>query len=426
LPAAVVVAAGAVVVLAAVAVAVLVVAAARAANAAAEAAVRAIGDYGQRLEDRVAAQNEAEARSLRWQGAVAQVVELNGRIRMLTERASRTGVAVAVPEPLRLEGMTEPEVLTWLSRAAQLYAGAQATLHEAVAANESRQLAARLPQSVIARPNIAAALARHRATLLDRYAVRPTAMRSGAAEAEAIVGRLDVDANERERLDVLEAAAWVENEDPREADHYLSDLMDRVTATNAAVARRRLAAQWLSALEEPVVAAIEPPPPFVGTAAKLRAVVRGDEDMTADLRTEGAEAINWAQDVVRQRFVRDLVRDCLVEDGYTVDGEFDLLNSAELRLAHPDWNGEHSAEVWVDRDGTVHGQLVREDDIAGDEAAMRDRSRCDGFNADLVALGSRFDAAVVVDPDHVPQRRQQFTVDNSVAVRRPTERTAGS
>src|SRR5262249_22093810 len=154
--------------------------------------------------------------------------------------------------------------------------------------------------TVTARPNIAAALARHRTALLERDATAPAPPPVGVADAAVILRRLDVDANERERLDVLAAAARAENDDPREADHYLIGLVMRVDEVSAAVARRRLAAQWLAALEEPVVAAVRPPDDFLGTAARLRHVVAGDEDLTPQLRTEAAEAVARAADIARQ------------------------------------------------------------------------------------------------------------------------------
>src|SRR4051794_23772429 len=105
-PAALVLAAGELVVIGAAAAAYLTV---RAANAAAEGAVRAIGNYGRALECQVAGQSAAAVNAARWEMTAADVVELNARIRMTADRASRAGVAVALPEPLTLAGRTVPD-----------------------------------------------------------------------------------------------------------------------------------------------------------------------------------------------------------------------------------------------------------------------------------------------------------------------------
>jgi len=406
LPVAAVLAAGAAVVLTAAAAAALTV---WAANQAAEAALRALGNVGEKFEQTAAGQVVAEISALRWPQIAAGVIELNARIRLLSERASRAGVLVAVPEPLRLEGRSEQEVVEWTRLAAPMLRAANEAIAAGRAGTERDRLAAALPAAATALPDAAAALGRLQDTLRSRRAeaTAPARPAGRGPDIAAILRTLDEDANENERLAALRTAALAERAGARDARSYARQLQIDVTELNARVARRRLAAQLTAALEDPVVVRTPPPAPYTGTARRLHAVLSGDADLTPELLAEAAAAVRWAESVARANFVREMVGGCLAEQGYTVDGEADVRHPAELRLSHANWHGEHSAEVWVDADGTVHGKVVREQDIDGDEAAMRDRARCDGFNADLSQLGGRLHAEVVIDREHAPQRRSR-------------------
>lgn len=429
-PAAVAVAAGAVVVLTAAGAAVLAV---RGANAAAEGALRALGDYGGRLEKIGAAQADAAVSAAVWQDVAADVVEVNARIRMLTERAARAGKRVAVPKPFTLAGANARDADAWVARTARQLASVQAAVNEACAADEWKQVSARLAKAAPARaasaqPDTAAAMARFQLSLRDLHSQAPAPVsatvphRSArqaptAADVDRVLRGLDPDAYEAERLDVLEAAARVVRQDAREADAYMRALKAKVAAANKTVAARRLAAQWLEALEEPIVAGVEPPQPFAGTAKRLREVVEGRSELAADLRDEGRLATDWAAAVTRNHYVRTLLCSAFAGQGYTVEGEFDDWSSSDLRLSRPEWHGEHSAEVWMDARGAVHGRVMRQVESAGDEARLREQERCTGFNADLVALGSGLNADVVVDEGHIPQYADGFTAGHDEAVR---------
>ncbi|WP_194913381.1 hypothetical protein [Catenulispora rubra] len=404
-PPAVAAAAAAATVLAAGAAAVLV---ARAANMAAEAAFRAVGDYGARLEGMAAAQSDAEITRRIWGVVAADAVELNSRISALRARAAKAGVQVDIPTPLSISGCTATEASRRAELTAQLVAQAQAAVRIAVAGDEARHLGAYLPQYVLARPDAAKALKEYQQMLQKRRGpsaavagASETPMKPTPADVKTVLETLDPDADEREHLDVLAAAACVAQDDAREARSYLESLRAKVTAVNAAASRRRLAGQWLVVLEEQSALG-DPPTPFSGTAAKLRAVVAGDRDLSADLRAEAAEAAEWADAQARCHFVKGLMHSCLTDLGYSLEPEFDVRNSAELRLARPDWGSEHSAEIWIDSHGALHGRVVRAHDLDGDEAAARERERCDGFNADIRTLGSRLGAAVVTDEGYVP------------------------
>ena len=340
-----------------------------------------------------------------WQQVAAVAVEVNARISMLLERVTWSGAAVVVPDPVRLTGCTAAEASRSSAQTARLLVDAQAAVRTAVAAAESRLIVAGLPRSVSNRPETAAALARFQRTLNGSsvHQASGSLPDPNLATIAQILHTLDLDACEREQAEVLDAAVSATRNDPREAGTYLRTLREKIAAVNAAVARRRLAAQWLCALEEPVVAAVEPPGPLLGTAALLRKVVAAESELTPQIRAEAAEALEWAASIVRARFVRKLMNVFLAERGYAVDSEPDGELAAELRLTRPDWQGEHSADVWVDRHGTVHGRLARECAIEDDQTMSREQARCTAFNADVEALGRSLGVDVVTGDGYVPQ-----------------------
>jgi hypothetical protein len=414
-PGAVAVAAAAAVVVVAVAAVGAAVMVIRAANAAAEGAVRAVGDYGEKLEGQAEAQLTAEANATRWQCAAADVVGLNARIRMLRERAKASGIRVDIPAPLDLTGRGFGEVTSWARMAQHAIRQAQETLDT----HRCRQELAAIPQSSTVDNRTAVALAAHRESLLRRYSAIEEKVPVPAGKVERALALLDPDANDEEHRHALEIADRVVTR-PTEGGMHAALLLKRITQDiNPRVARRRLAAQWLHALaERPVAAVIEDGDPPVSprdTMARLHAVVSGAEDLTPTLRSEGAALMAWAEEVTQQRFLRDLVRHSLTTQGYLVDEEFDVRDSAGLRVRRADWAGEHTADVWVDRTGAIRGRVVREIAAAGDDAAARDRSRCDAFNDSLSKLAAGVGdsrTTVVVDHGHTPQRR---TADTPVA-----------
>ncbi|MGI5247122.1 hypothetical protein [Dactylosporangium sp. CA-139066] len=419
-PAAIVVAAGAAVVVAAAAAAVLVV---QAANAAAEGAVRAVGDYGDLLERQAAAQATAEVNAEVWRAVTADVVEVNARIRLVAERARRAGATVALPSPVSVAGRSGAEVGAAVAAAHRQLCAAQQALHAAAISSARIELPA-MPGTAGAtrldREAAAAALLRYKDTLERRLAadaappvaVPVAAGRGGPGEAEvrAALATLDPDAAEADQVGVLQAAALVGPGDARAATAYLMALQTRIADVNRRTAGRRVAAIRLAALEEPAVARVEPPEPFSGTAAKLLAVVTGEREMTDELRRESRAAAEWAAETTRQQFVQDTLRSCLADQGYRVEGDFDIEHST-VRLRRDDWYGEHSAEVWLDEEGTVHGRVVRHTPSLDDEARARNVDRCGTFNAHLREFGEIIGAEVEVDPAHVPQYSPRAETD---------------
>jgi hypothetical protein len=412
-PVAVVVAAGAVaaaVMVAAAGAAVLVV---NAANQAAEGAVRAVGRRGEELEALADSRSETERNALRWQAAAADVVGLNARLRLVSQRAQQSGVPVDLPPPLDLTGRSREDAIRWAQQAERRLIQAQQALDAAAAESQWRHLTAELSSRVTGQSDTTAALIAYQATLRQRHQVLDRSVPIGT-ELDEIVRRLDPDATTNEQTRVLRTAAYARAQrEQYDADAYrfaLQRLVDH--DINPKVARRRLAAEWLQALEQPsvssAIAQADPPTPFSGTAAKLLAVIEGSAELTPQLHTEAKEALAWAGAVTRQAFIRDMLRTCLTDAGYSVEGEFTTQHALRLRASRPDWHGEHSAELWVDETGSVEGRLVREYDMAGDDAQAQDSARCEDFHAMLAALEvGHEDITVTRKPGRPPLRRHR-------------------
>ncbi|WP_428966175.1 hypothetical protein [Micromonospora fluostatini] len=415
LPVAVVAAAGAAAVLAAANAAVLLV---DAAGSVAEGAVRAVGEYGARLEEELAALAEAEANAVRWRCAAADVVGLNARIRLVQRRAAGSGAHVGLPPPVDLTGHPVEEIRRRVQETERALLAAQREVDVAVAERELAAMVAALPPAA-ATPDTLAAVRAHREALTRRHApeAHPAAVGSGpvSQKVERVLAGLDPDANADERTEVLRIAALAAAH-PGESASYLRALRATVREANARNTRRRLAAEWLTTLEDRDVAVAltwnAPPDPLRGTVARLREVVDGTADLTPELRRDGTAMILWAGEMVRQRFTRDMVARVLRDEGYTVDAEVDTPHTAGVRVSRADWHGEHTADVWVDGNGTIHGRVLREFAATGDEAELRDRARCDDFAEHLTTLAGRIDngtgaAQVCVDHGRRPEHRHR-------------------
>jgi len=235
--------------------AVLVVGAAR---AAVERAATRIGEYDAQLDRAIRARARGEIDGQLWPRTVAHVVEINARI-VLHEMRSRP-----TPGRLNLVGCEPWQAAAWCVRIA-----------------ESLRIAA-------------------------RGGLEPTLPPVSVLEADVQVAlrSVDQDANDAERDRARAAAAHVAERAPRTRDvrAFLLELTTAVNEINKAVARRRLAAQWLLALEQPIVAAAMPA--YAETVAGLRAVVAGETELDDGLRDGAAHAISRADEVVRLNFLR--------------------------------------------------------------------------------------------------------------------------
>jgi hypothetical protein len=374
-PAVGVVALGAVVVVGAAAGAVLAL---RAANKALESGVRAVGDYGLKVEGEIARLEAAEAEALRWEYATGDVLTINARIRILAEQAKSAGVATGLPEPIKLGACLTLD---------QLRAEAARVQTELVKAQEAVDAATVLPKltAVVAGQSmrdadIAARLAQEE-TMRTRYE-RPVAVSPAPVPAEdiaQIIALLDADASAEERAVVLTlASAARERKGP-----YLTALRKKVDGEiNPKVARRRLAAVYLQTLEEDpvasVIAGIEPSGPLEGTLGRLRAVVRGESDLDDGLRAEATGLLARSEKIAEQQMLRDIMIHRFEELGYAVDTVLDARDVVGVRMTRAEWNGEHTAEMVIDG-GVVKAQLVSEVQSDGDAARITGTARCEGF-----------------------------------------------
>ncbi|MCG8915216.1 hypothetical protein L6E12_05355 [Actinokineospora sp. PR83] len=366
---------------------------ARAVNSAAEGAVRAIGESGARLEADIAAIEAAQEAGQWRRRAVADVVAVNARLRLVRERAGAAGVALPIPRPLALSAEVDPgRAVRWVSEV------------ELEIARLNRQLDAAAPPLLVAATgktslagtDLSAELDRHRRAAADRHTRRPAAV--AASSIIEVIGLLDPDATARERDEVLAQAAAIPGRG--EQSMYLSSLRSKVVdKVNPGVRRRRLAATWVSALEDgplaEVVADTDPPAPLRGTAEALREVVAGTRELTPELAAEGTRLMAWAEDVAGRAFVRDLVRKCLTEGGHEVLETFEGEEFTGLRLAHPEWGDEHSTVVRV-RDGNViehHLEATRAP--VGDGEELIGEERCAAANASMRAVADAAAAAGV-------------------------------
>ncbi|MCR3750261.1 hypothetical protein [Lentzea californiensis] len=386
------VAAGAVVLVGAVVIAAGAVLVVRAANAAIEGGVRAVAEAGERTADEVAAIEARSEDTLRWQAAAADVVAVNARIRLLHERVVAAGISMIVPHPLRLTSSKSPAEL-----------GRMAAEAQAAVALAQAELDRRLPRP---RLELFASQARSESAdkTLDAYedvlraryaAVAAPAPTVSPDEVHRVLALLDPDAGDDERIEVLATAARVARAQG-DGDVYFRQLRMQVTdEINPRVARRRLAATWLQALEEgPLPDALAEasitPPPSVGDAVEaLRKVVSGDEDLTRERRDEAVQAMAWMEEKADQVLTLRVTQHCLQEQGYEVIGTFDTRNAVGLKVAKPEWGGQHNGTVWVDHKRTVHSRLQRPAGAIGDAARARDGERCEEFADDLEQVGKQ-------------------------------------
>jgi hypothetical protein len=388
-----VVAAGAVVVAGALAVTAGAVLVARAVNAAAESAVRAIGESGARLEADIAAIEAAEEAGQWRRRAMADVVAVNARLRLVRERAKAAGVALVVPRPLALSAeITPARAVGWVSEVEREIARLNREL-DAAAPPLRVTITAKTSQ---ANTDISAELDRHRRAAADRHTTRRTAVASSSITD--VISLLDPDATAQERDEVLADAAAIPGR--TEQSMYLGDLRSKIVKTlNPRIERRRLAATWVSALDDgplgEVVAGIAPPAPLRGTADALREVVSGTRDLTPELRAEGGRLMRWAEDVAGRAFTRELVRKCLTEDGHEVLETFEGEECIGLRLARPEWGDQHSTVVRV-RDGNIiEHHLEAAHAPASDDDKLVGMERCAMANASIQSVADAAAAAGV-------------------------------
>ncbi|MGW4393878.1 hypothetical protein ACWEHA_01215 [Amycolatopsis nivea] len=388
-----IVAAGAIVVAGAYVVTAGAVLVARAVSTATESAVRAIGESGAALEREIAAIEAAEAAGQWRRRAMADVVAVNARLRLVRERAQAAGVELPVPPPLALSAEVTPALaVRWVSDTEYQIA----RLHKEIDAAAPPLRVVLAAKNTGAGGDISAELDRCRQAVADRHAPRrrPVATTSLAD----IVGLLDPDATTAELEQVLADAAAIPGR--AEQSMYFSQLRYRiVTELNPAIERRRLAATWVSALDDGPLAAVlstvDPPAPLRGTARALREVVEGARDLTPELRGEGVRLMAWADETAGRAFVRDLVRTCLAEDGHKVLDTFEGDGFSGLRMARPGWADEHATVIRVHHGNRVEHHLEAARSPLSDREKATGEERCAVANAAMRAVAAAAAAAGV-------------------------------
>ncbi|MET8996649.1 hypothetical protein [Amycolatopsis sp. NPDC004169] len=388
-----IVAAGAIVVAGALAVTAGAVLVARAINSAAESGVRALGESGARLEAEIAAIEAAEAAGQWRRRAIADVVAVNARLRLVRERAKKAGVALPIPPPLTLSAeVSAARAVQWVSETEYEIA----RLHKELDAAAPPLRVTITAKTSLANADISAELARLRQVSTERHTKRPATV--SAASITDVISLLDPDATTQERDEMLAEAAAIAGR--TEQSVYLSDLRSKIVGTlNPRIERRRLAATWVSALENgplaEVVAGIDPPAPLRRTATALRDVVAGSLDLTPELRSEAVRLMTWAGGVADRAFTRELVRKCLTEAGQevleTVEGD----GFTGLRFARPEWEDQHSLVVRV-RDGNIiEHHLEAAHAPTSDNEKLIGEERCAVANAGIQAVAEAAAAAGV-------------------------------
>ncbi|RSN46036.1 hypothetical protein DMC64_14940 [Amycolatopsis sp. WAC 04197] len=387
---------------------------ARAANAAAESAVRAIGEAGAQLEADIAAIEATEEAGQWRRRAVADVVAFNARLCLVRERAKAAGVALPIPRPLALSAELSAEgARQWVSEMDREIARLNKQL-DAAAPPLRVTITAKIS---LAAADLSAELDRHRHAAADRHVKRPAVVTSSSITD--VISLLDPDATARERDMVLADAAAIPGR--AEQSLYLSSLRSKiVTKLNPGIERRRLAATWLSSLEDgplaEVVADADPPTPLRGTAAALREVVAGNRDLSTELRAEGACLMTWAEDVAGRAFLRDLVLKCLTEDGHEVLETFEGKEFTGLRLARPEWGDQHATVVRV-RDGNIiehHLEATRTPKSDNDKVINEERCAITNAGIESVATAAAAAGVRIRLEETAPQVSGQTPVDITV------------
>ncbi len=349
-----------------------------AAEVAADATLKVVGDWGAAVERQDNAQLTAEQYLTEWHMAAADAVSLNSSIRVLNERAKALGVTVSLPGALQLDNRNLADIGRWVLDTMPRIATARAALADAAAKPEWSRLVAALPVSAASRSDVTQALQRFQATLTQRRAVHAATASTAfdaVAEAERIVARLDPDVTGADREAVLAGAGRVAAQtDPGIARSYLLALRRKVNQANPKATTRRQAAGWLQALEHPVVARAQNTPEGLDRVRRALHAAIGTGELDPESQKRLPALLNWAAAVARLHYRRDLVAQQLRARGYTVTEATDTSTTARLRVERGDWRGETVAEVWLDADGAVNGQIIRESG-AGDEAARQDQDR---------------------------------------------------
>lgn len=367
----------------------------RAARAGTEATGRALEAFADELERQGQAQDTREVQARLWELAAGAVLQTNQQMRLLAGRAARAGVRIGLPEPFDLTGHGLSDARSWVEATQQTLAEARAEVERAEAGREQRQLLGQLPAPADDSLSAAALLARVAKALADRPRWTPNQRPSGRPRAnrgqvtaviEQIVAGMHTDATAVEREQVIRAAAQAARQrDPGMSHTYVEALAGKVEQVNANAVARADAAGWLDALEHPVIveaiAELTPSVPL-GLSDRLRAVVRGDADLTEQDQQDAREALARAQRRIDCRRLLEATAETLASLGFTVTTGTTADHRGKLSVARDSWRGAHRADVVVDHAGAIEYRLV---ELVPDAPA--EATRCRDLNQAFTRVG---------------------------------------
>lgn len=392
----------------------------RAAQAGTEATGRALEQFADEMERKADAQDDLEVRTRLWELAAGSVVRTNQDLRLLAARAEKVGVRLTLPRSIDLTGRKLADTPGLVARAQEALAGARSAVERAEAERERQTLLGRLPAPVGGAPTAAELLARHQEVLARRK--RPATATATAApvpewtlpkkadesrvqaEIDAILSRLHEDATVDDRAAALVAAAQAaQKKSVAMSRTYLEALARTVLKElNPRIARRRDAANLLAALEQPLVAEVigdlaPPRPPCFDSIERLRAVVRGDADLTEEDRRDAQGALDRVQVELDRRRLLDGVAEAFSGLGYSVTTGLQVRHSPVLSVTRQAWHDGHSADVWIDEAGRVRSRLIQLAPEAPGEA-----DRCADLNDSLRHVGAELNRRGIDVRVHVP------------------------
>ncbi|MEU8314168.1 MULTISPECIES: hypothetical protein [unclassified Micromonospora] len=393
----------------------------RAAQAGTEATGRALERFGEEMERRADAQDDVEIRAQLWDLAAGSVARTNEDLRLLSARAARAGVQLALPRPVDLTGCHLTGAPSLVARTQEALSAARAAVERAEAARERQQLLSRMAAGAAGEPSATELLARYQAVLASRGRHESAAPPAPAkvdgsrlqADIDAILSRLHTDATSDDRIQALEAAAKAERKKHSPMGRTFVESLARTVDVdlNPRIARRREAANLLTALEQPLVAEVindfgTPRPPCFDAIERLRAVVLGEADLTSADRRDAQNALNRVQVELDRRRLLEGVAEAFGKLGYSVTTGMQVRRHAALLVTRPDWRGGHVADVWLDEAGRVHSQLVQVAAGAGGEAV-----RCAELNDGLRRVGEELGRRGIAARVHVPDEPVRALVD---------------
>jgi hypothetical protein len=330
-----------------------------------------------------------------WGLAASEVMELNATIRVLTLHYP----GVRLPQPLMIEGHTVAELDTLLQRTRPLVREAR-LVAERDAVRALRTSHAQRFGTTTASPTMAEIIDQFehaRLETLDAGPRRPDPEphTSGARDGAERVSRLhhrvvallrdlrpDVLPAERDHV-LTEAARARATASLEYLPTYVDHLEQYVPDINGRAERRHQAACYLELLQHQVVADADPVPPRVNEAAReLNRVVRGERDLDPALQTVTQAALADVAELAHSRQLRDILEECLKEEGYTVLERFDQDRKSGLRVSKPSWRDEHSADVIID--GATYDAALWQDKPGVSETVQRER--CEDLADDIAEL----------------------------------------